>query len=278
MKLDLEQMIEQKKRELSEKEEMESESKEKIDITIPGHKIKKGALHPLTHILRRSVDIFTSMGFEVVFGPEVEDEFHNFDALNIPKDHPARDMQDTFWITNKLLLRTQTSAVQIRYMEKNMPPFRIISPGRVFRRESIDATHEVQFYQLECLVVEKKLSLANLKFLLEEFFKKLIKNNKLSVRFRPSYFPFVEPGVEVDLSCFKCGKKGCSLCKHTGWIEVGGAGMVHPNVFKSVKLDPREYKGFAFGMGIDRIAMITYGIDDIRLFYNPDLRVLNQFK
>lgn len=289
LKMYLENEIEIKKNELSSKGSKEKEEKEKIDISVPGVKIHAGHLHPLTQIIRKSVGIFQTMGFEVADGPEVETEFYNFDALNIPADHPSRDMQDTFWLASpkplgeggfevpKLLMRTQTSSVQIRYMEKNKPPLRIVCPGRVFRKEATDATHEMQFYQLECLMVGRGVSLVNLKSILETFFQQLLGSEKLKIRFRPSYFPFVEPGVEVDVTCFKCGGKGCGLCKQTGWIEIGGAGMVHPKVLKAVNIDSREFSGFAFGMGLDRVAMLRYGIDDVRLLYSGDLRLLEQF-
>ncbi len=278
LKVYLENEIEAKKSDIINQSLREKEKKEEIDITIPGKKVFSGHLHPLSHVIRKSVDIFQSMGFEVASGPEVENEFYNFDALNIPASHPSRDMQDTFWLdVPGLLLRTQTSSVQVRYMEKNNPPIRIVCPGRVFRKEATDATHEMQFYQMECLVVGENISLVNLKSTLELFFQRLLDNSNIKVRFRPSYFPFVEPAVEVDVSCFKCSGKGCSLCKHTGWIEIGGAGMVHTKVLDFAKIDTRKYRGFAFGMGIDRVAMIRYGIDDIRLFYNPDLRLLSQF-
>lgn len=289
LKVYLENQIEIKKNELSSKGAKEKEEKEKIDISVPGVKIHAGHLHPLTQIIRKSVGIFQTMGFEVADGPEVETEFYNFDALNIPADHPSRDMQDTFWLASpkpsgegglevpKLLMRTQTSPVQIRYMKKNKPPLRIVCPGRVFRKEATDATHEMQFYQLECLMVGRGVSLVNLKSILEIFFQQLLGSAKLKVRFRPSYFPFVEPGVEVDVTCFKCEKKGCGLCKQTGWIEIGGAGMVHPKVLKAVNIDSREFSGFAFGMGLDRVAMLRYGIDDVRLLYSGDLRLLEQF-
>lgn len=278
LKIYLENEIEIKKNELSSKGAAEKEEKEKIDISVPGVKIHAGHLHPLTHVIRKSVGIFQTMGFEVADGPEVETEFYNFDALNISADHPSRDMQDTFWLdVPNLLMRTQTSSVQVRYMEKNKPPLRIVCPGRVFRKEATDATHEMQFYQLECLMVGRGVSLVNLKSILETFFQQLLGSEKLKVRFRPSYFPFVEPGVEVDVTCFKCNKKGCGLCKQSGWIEIGGAGMVHPKVLKAVNIDSREFSGFAFGMGLDRVAMLRYGVDDVRLFYNGDVRLLEQF-
>ncbi len=274
----IENEIEIKNKELKRSDILKRETKEKIDISIPGKKIFRGHIHPLTHIIRKAVGIFESMGFEVASGPEMESEFYNFDALNIPASHPSRDMQDTFWLdVPGLLMRTQTSSVQIRYMEKHNPPLRIVCPGRVFRKEATDATHEMQFYQMECLVVGENISLVNLKSVLELFFQKLLDNEKLKVRFRPSYFPFVEPGVEVDVSCFKCLQKGCRLCKQTGWIEIGGAGMVHPKVLDTVKFNTLKVRGFAFGMGIDRVAMLKYGVDDVRLFYSTDMRFLKQF-
>lgn len=237
-------------------------------------------IHPLSLVIRQAVDIFTELGFEVAEGPEIETEENNFDLLNIPKHHPARDMWDTFWVKPRAdgnLLRTHTSPVQIRYMEAHKPPLRIIVPGRTFRHEATDATHEAQFYQLEGLVVDESSTLANMRAVLENFFKKFF-GADVETRFRPSYFPFVEPGVEIDISCFKCAGKGCSTCKQTGWIEIMGAGMVHPKVLEGVGLDPKKYQGFAFGMGIDRLAMLKYRVDDIRLFYSGDLRFINQFK
>lgn len=219
------------------------------------------------------------MGFEVADGPELETEFYNFDALNIPADHPARDMWDTFWTKPRSLgklMRTHTSPVQVRYMEKHKPPFAIIVPGKVFRYEATDATHEAQFHQVEGLMVGKDISLANLKWVLAEFFEKFF-GKKIDIRFRPSFFPFVEPGVEIDMSCFKCAGTGCNICKKTGWIEIMGAGMVHPKVLESAGVDSREFSAFAFGVGIDRLAMLKYGVDDVRLFYSGDLRLVNQF-
>lgn len=237
----------------------------KIDVTAPGKRLERGHLHPLTLVQNKAIDIFSSMGFEVAEGPEVETEYYNFDALNIPKNHPARDMWDTFWLKNGKLLRTHTSPVQIRYMEANQPPFRIIAPGRIFRYEATDATHEAQFYQLEGLMVGKKITFANLKAVMETFFRGFFGDKNIEVRLRPSYFPFVEPGVEVDI-------------KYKGkWMEIAGAGMVHPKVLENVKIDPREWQGFAFGMGIDRLAMIKYKIDNVRLFYGSDLRFIKQF-
>ena len=273
----LEQKIEEKKRELESAGLSDGEG-ERIDVTAPAKRGPSGHLHPMTQLMRKAIAIFSSMGFDVASGPEVETEYYNFDALNVPKDHPARDMQDTFWLDIPgLLLRTQTSPVQIRYMEKHKPPFRMIAPGKVFRNEATDATHEAQFYQMEGLMIGKDVSLANLKAILEVFYRNLLDDQKLKIRFRPSYFPFVEPGVETDLTCFKCRGKGCAVCKKTGWIEVMGAGMVHPKVLENAGIDSREWQGFAFGGGLDRIAMIKYGIDDIRLLYNGDLRFLKQF-
>lgn len=277
-KLYLEETIAKKERALIEAELHDQQRKEKIDVTAPGTKVPAGHLHPLTQLIGKACDIFTAMGFAVAEGPEVETERYNFDALNVPKDHPARDMQDTFWLEAPgMLLRTQTSSVQIRYMETHEPPFRIVAPGRVFRNEATDATHEAQFYQLEGLMVGKDVSLANAKAVLEVFFQRLLANKKLSVRFRPSYFPFTEPSVEVDVTCFKCFGKKCAVCKHAGWLEVAGAGMVHPKVLENVGIDAREWQGFAFGVGLDRIAMVRYGIDDIRLMYGGDTRFLKQF-
>lgn len=242
----------------------------------------RGHSHPLSLVIRRAADIFTSLGFAIAEGPEVELEKYNFDLLNIPADHPARDMWDTFWLKgrdaeeNRRLLRTHTSPVQVRYMLAHKPPYALVVPGRVFRYEATDATHEAQFYQLEGLMVGSGISLAHLKGVLERFFGELF-GTHAKVRMRPSYFPFVEPGVEVDVSCFKCEGYGCALCKGTGWIEIMGAGMVHASVLRGCGVDPAHWQGFAFGCGIDRIAMLMYGIDDIRLFYGGDLRFSAQF-
>lgn len=245
---------------------IKSTKEKKIDITAPGIKIPRGHYHPLTLVRRKAEEIFSDMGFEIVEGPEIETDYYNFQALNIPKDHPARDLQSTFWLKNRkdLLLRTQTSPVQIRYMESHQPPIRIISPGRVFRYEATDASHEIQFHQLEGLMIDKNITLANLKGIIEIFLQKFF-GGQVEIQFRPSYFSFVEPGVEVDLKWR--GK----------WLEVAGAGMVHPKVFQAVKYDLRSTQGFAFGLGLDRLAMIKYQIDDIRLFYSSDLRFLKQF-
>jgi phenylalanyl-tRNA synthetase alpha chain len=244
-----------------------------------------GHPHPVSRVLDELVSIFERLGFSVASGPELEDGWHNFDALNVPKDHPSRDMQDTFWLKNpvggKELLRTHTSNVQIRFMEGlvaagGKPPFRIVAPGKVYRNEATDRTHEVQFHQLEGLVVGEGISLANLKWTLGQFAEGLF-GSGTQVRLRPAFFPFVEPGVEVDASCVACGSQGCPTCKGTGWVEILGAGMVHPKVLSAAGIDPRRYSGFAFGMGVDRIAMMRFGVDDVRHFYSGDLRVVDQF-
>lgn len=235
-----------------------------------------GHVHPNTAMIEGIVQIFKDMGFEVVEGPEMEDEWHNFDALNVPKDHPSRDMQDTFWLRNSLLLRTHTSSVQIRYMEKHKPPFAIVAPGKVFRNEATDRTHEAQFFQFEALVVGKDITVANLKYYLETFLKHVF-DEEVEIRLRPSFFPFVEPGFEVDMRCSVCKGEGCPTCKHSGWIELLGAGLVHPNVLESVGVDSKEWSGFAFGVGLDRIVMMKTKLDDIRNLYTGDLRVIRQF-
>ncbi len=244
-------------------------------------KEQKGHMHPLSQVITETTNIFRDLGFVVADGPELEDSFHNFDALNIPEDHPARDMQDTFWLkplTSKKLLRTHTSSVQVRYMEKYKDnlPLKIMAPGKVFRNEATDATHEAQFFQMEGLYIDKNVSVAHLKGVLEYFFKNYY-GPETKIRLRPSFFAFVEPGFEVDVSCFKCGGTGCPLCKKTGWIEVLGAGLVHPNVLRAVGIDDHKWQGLAFGGGIDRLAMLKFGVDDIRNFYAGDLRFVNQF-
>ena len=254
--------------------------KETIDITLPATKIQRGSKHPVNRVIEEIEDLFVSMGYDVISGPELETDEFCFERLNLPKGHPARDMQDSFYITNEYLLRTQTSAVQARTMLANTEktPIRMICAGKTYRRED-DATHSHQFGQVEGLVIDKKerhVSLADLKGTLEIFVKKLIGKN-CELRFRPSYFPFTEPSYEVDVSCFKCGGKGCNLCKQSGWIEILGSGMVHPNVLKMNGYDPEKYTGFAFGTGLDRLAMFKYGITDIRYFYTNDVRFLNQF-
>lgn len=252
------------------------DQKEWLDVTAPGLQQPQGHLHPITQIQYEIEDIFRSMGFQVFDGPQVEDDRHNFESLNIPADHPARDMQDTFWLTNGRLLRTHTSSVQIRAMEKMKPPLRGISPGRVYRYEATDASHENTFYQVEGLMVDRDISVANLiyvmKVLLREIFQKDVK-----IRLRPGYFPFVEPGFELDISCLICGGDGCSVCKHEGWVELLPCGAVHPNVLKACQIDPEAYTGFAFGLGLNRLVMMRYGIDDIRHFQSGNLEFLEQF-
>lgn len=249
---------------------------EKIDVTFPAASSRVGTLHPLTQVQRRIEDIFIGMGFSIVEGPEVEYDYYNFQALNIPENHPARDTQDTFYITDKILLRSQTSPVQVRTMEKQKPPIRIISPGRVYRSDAVDATHSPLFHQIEGLVVDKGITMGDLKGMLETFAKTLF-GEEARLRFRPHHFPFTEPSAEVDVSCFVCGGKGCRVCKNEGWIEILGAGMVHPNVLSNCGIDPEVYSGFAFGLGVERIAMKKYGIDDMRLLYDNDIRFLEQF-
>lgn len=250
--------------------------KETIDVTMPGNKQKKGKRHPLTTVLDDLKDIFTGMGFTIVEGPEVELDYYNFEALNIPKDHPARDTQDTFYINDNVVLRSQTSPVQVRVMEKQKPPIRIISAGRVYRSDAVDATHSPVFHQIEGLVIDKGITMADLKGTLEVFVKKLY-GEETRLRFRPHHFPFTEPSAEVDISCFNCGGKGCRICKGEGWIEILGCGMVHPKVLKNCGIDPEEYSGFAFGIGLERITMFRYGIDDLRLYFENDVRFLEQF-
>lgn len=263
---------------------------ERIDITMPAKKIKKGHLHPLTKIQNELEDIFTSMGFEVADGPEVETEFYNFDALNIPKDHPARDKWDTFWLRQqcqnpndkcqmpeeRILLRTHTSPVQVRYMQTHKPPFRIIAPGKCFRNEATDATHEHSFYQFEALMVGDDVNVGNFKFIAQQFFSRFFKK-EITVRLRPSYFPFTEPSFEFDISCTVCGGNGCSSCKNTGWLEVGGAGMVNQAVFEAAGYPWGKYQGFAWGFGLERLLMMRHKINDIRLFHSGDIRFTKQF-
>ena len=247
---------------------------EKIDVTMPAKRSKKGNLHPVTRVKDQLSEIFTSMGFEVYEGTEIENDYYNFTALNTPKDHPARDMQDTFYLSPEFLLRTQTSAGQIHVMEAKKPPIKVVSPGKVFRSDD-DATHSPMFTQMEGLVVDKGITLCDLKGMLDQLVKKMFGKN-VTTRLRPSYFPFTEPSVEVDVSCFQCHGKGCSLCKGTGWIEVLGAGVVNKKVLEGCGIDTNEYSGFAFGIGLERIAMLKYGINNIKLLFESDLRVLDQ--
>jgi phenylalanyl-tRNA synthetase alpha chain len=250
---------------------------EKIDVTIPGTKLDIGHLNPISIVQKEIVDIFTSMGFEVADGPEIETDFYNFDSLNIPPDHPARDMTDTFFLKEKgLTLRSQTSAIQARYMQSHKPPFRIIAPGKCFRSEATDATHEHTFYQFEALIAGENINVGNLKHIAEMFFSEFFKQD-IKVRLRPSYFPFVEPGFEFDISCTVCGGKGCKTCRNLGWLELGGAGMVNQNVFVSAGYPRNKYQGFAWGFGFERLAMMKYKIDDVRLFHSGDLRFVEQF-
>ena len=249
---------------------------EKIDVTMPGTPCAMGHKHPLTIVLDEIKEVFIGMGFDIVDGPEVETDYYNFEALNTPKNHPARDTQDTFYINENVVLRTQTSPVQIRTMEKQEPPIRIISPGRVYRSDAVDATHSPLFDQIEGLVVDKNITFADLKGTLETFVKRLYGEDSV-VRFRPHHFPFTEPSAEVDVQCFNCHGEGCRLCKNEGWIEILGCGMVHPQVLRNCNIDPEEYSGFAFGLGLERVTMRRYNIDDLRLFYENDVRFLKQF-
>ena len=277
VRAELESMLNNKNNELKAIELAARLKAEKIDVTLPGRINQVGHLHPLTLTLNRIKSIFMQMGFSVAEGPEVEQDHFNFEALNLPKDHPARDMQDSFYITEEILLRTHTSPVQARTMQANEPnsPIRIIAPGKVYRRD-YDATHSPMFTQVEGLVVDKNISFSDLKGMLETFIHQIF-NENVGVRFRPSFFPFTEPSAEVDISCVMCQGKGCRACKGTGWLEILGSGMVHPRVLEMSGYDPNEVSGFAFGMGVERIAMLLYGIDDLRLFYDNDLRFLRQF-
>lgn len=248
---------------------------ERIDVTLPGRKSEVGSLHPVTQTMARIEAFFTAVGYQVEEGPEIEDDYHNFEALNIPAHHPARAMHDTFYIDPTTVLRTHTSPVQVRTMERQAPPIRIICPGRVYRCDS-DLTHTPMFHQVEGLVVDKNVSFADLKGTVDQFLKAFFEAD-LAVRFRPSYFPFTEPSAEVDIQCTNCQGKGCRVCKQTGWLEIMGCGMVHPNVFTHSGIDPDQYSGFAFGMGVERLAMLRYGVNDLRLFFENDLRFLKQF-
>ena len=280
LKTEATEIIDVKEKEINERILNEKLEKEVIDITLPAKKVKRGSLHPMTRITEEFEDLFVSMGYTVYEGPEVESDENCFQKLNLPKGHPTRDSQDTFYLKDELenyLLRSQTSTAQVRAMEDNVEkgPIRIVCPGKVYRRDE-DATHSHQFMQIEGLVIDKNISMADLKGTLETMMKKVL-GEKTQVRFRPSYFPFTEPSVEVDVTCFKCGGKGCNLCKQTGWIEVLGAGMVHPNVLEMSGYDSKVYQGFAFGTGLDRMAMFKYGIPDIRTIYGNDIRFIEQF-
>ena len=277
IRAELEGVSEAKGAELKEAELTKRLASERIDVTLPGRQPSEGHRHPLTLTLERIKEIFMQLGFTVAEGPEVEQDYYNFELLNLPKDHPARDMQDSFYITEEILLRTHTSPIQARTMQAANPndPVKIIAPGKVYRRD-YDATHSPMFTQVEGLLIDKNISFADLKGTLELFIHQMFGDN-VGVRFRPSFFPFTEPSAEVDISCVICGGKGCRVCKGTGWLEILGSGMVHPNVLKMNNFDPEKVSGFAFGMGVERIAMLLYGIDDLRLFYDNDLRFLRQF-
>ncbi|MCX7883684.1 MAG: phenylalanine--tRNA ligase subunit alpha [Caloramator sp.] len=273
---DIECALEEALKQVKEKEKMARLSLESIDITMPGRNRDIGNLHPITKVLDEIKEIFFGMGFSIAEGPEVELDYYNFEALNIPKNHPARDEQDTFYISDSVVLRTQTSPVQIRTMEKIKPPIRIIAPGRVYRSDAVDATHSPTFHQIEGLVVDKGITMANLYGTLDTFAKKFF-GEKTRTRFRPHHFPFTEPSAEMDISCHVCDGKGCRVCKGSGWIEILGSGMVHPDVLRKGRIDPEVYSGFAFGLGLERIVMKKFEIDDIRLFYENDVRFLKQF-
>lgn len=272
----IEKELEKAKNILNQKAREIQLKKEVIDVTMPAKKINMGHRHPMNIVLDDIKDIFIGMGYEIAEGPEVENDYYNFEALNIPENHPAKDEQDTFYINKEIVLRTQTSPVQVRVMEEQKPPIRIIAPGRVYRSDEVDATHSPVFNQIEGLVIDKNITLADLKGALAEFAKELYGDN-VKVKFRPHHFPFTEPSAEMDVSCVMCGGDGCRVCKGSGWIEILGCGMVHPKVLKMSGIDPEEYSGFAFGMGLERITMLRYGIEDLRLFYENDIRFLKQF-
>jgi len=271
----VETLFEEKLNQIKEDKRKRAIAEEKIDVTLPGRGVSVGAKHPVSQVMEEIATIFERMGFEVAEGPEVETDYYNFEALNIPKNHPARDMQDTFYFSDDVVLRTHTSPVQIRIMEKEEPPIKIIAPGRVYRCD-IDVSHTPMFHQIEGLLVDKNVTFGDLKGVLTEFLR-LVFGEDLGVRFRPSFFPFTEPSAEVDIECVICTGQGCRVCKDSGWLEILGCGMVDPEVFKSVKYDPEVYSGFAFGMGIERITMLKFGINDIRLFFENDVRFLRQF-
>ena len=272
----LEMLIDERWAETVREERSAQRARERLDLTLPGRRPPRGALHPLTRVHDEIVAIFAGLGFSVAEGPEIETDYHNFEALNIPRDHPARDMQDTLYLSESTLLRTHTSPVQIRTMLAQKPPVRIIVPGKVYRRDVADMSHSPMFHQVEGLAVDRNITMGDLKGTLELFAREMF-GPASRIRFRPSFFPFTEPSAEVDVLCFVCGGSGCRLCKQSGWLEILGSGMVHPNVLKNVGYDPEEVTGWAFGMGIDRIAMLKYGIDDLRLFFDNDLRFLRQF-
>ena len=275
-KRDVQQAIELRKQSLEAAKLNARLASEKVDVTLPGRGQRAGGLHPVTRTMARIEDLFSRLGFSVAQGPEIEDDFHNFEALNIPSHHPARAMHDTFYFDANTLLRTHTSPVQVRHMETNKPPLRIIAPGRVYRCDS-DLTHTPMFHQVEGLLVDENVSFADLMGTLADFLKQFFENEDLQTRFRPSYFPFTEPSSEVDIQCVMCEGEGCRVCGHTGWLEVLGCGIVHPRVFESAGIDTKKYTGYAFGMGVERLAMLRYGVNDLRLFFENDLKFLQQF-
>jgi phenylalanyl-tRNA synthetase alpha chain len=277
VKAELERQLTAKREALKQQALQQALEQERIDVTLPGRAITSGHMHPLSQIILEVTHIFVNMGFHVVQGLEVETDYHNFQALNIPADHPARDMQDTFWVNpGQILLRTHTSPMQVRTMKQTRPPVRIVVPGKVYRNEAIDASHEAMFHQIEGLLVDEACTMADLKGCLERFAQELFGDGR-QLRFRGSYFPFTEPSAEVDIDCIMCDGKGCRVCKYSGWLEILGCGMVHPKLLREVGYDPKTYRGFAFGMGVERIAMLKYGIGEIRLFSANDLRFLRQF-
>ena len=275
VKRELEALLELRLGETREAERRLERARHRIDLTLPGRRPLSGGVHPLTRVQDEIVNIFVGLGFSVAEGPEIEDDYHNFEALNIPRDHPARDMQDTFYLSEDTLLRTHTSPVQIRTMQAQRPPVRLIVPGRVYRRDA-DITHSPMFHQIEGLAIDRNISMGDLKGTLELFAREMF-GGRSKIRFRPSFFPFTEPSAEVDVLCFLCGGSGCRVCKQSGWLEILGSGVVHPQVLRNVGYDPEEVTGWAFGMGVERVAMLKYGIDDIRLFFENDLRFLRQF-
>ncbi len=276
LKEEISQLCEQALSSFSQVEQAQRLGHEKIDVTLPGRRRYLGKEHPLTQMMKEVLDILIGMGFSVQYGPDIDSDYYNYEGLNFPPDHPARDMQDTFYITKEMLLRSHTSNTQLRVMENHKPPIRIVAPGTVYRNETISSRSHVFFHQVEGLYIDKNVSFADLFATMDEFCDKLFKT-KVKTRYRPSYFPFVEPGLEVDVSCTSCNGKGCRLCKHTGWLEILGAGMVHPEVLKNGGIDPEEFSGYAWGMGIERMTMLRYGIKDIRMFTENDLRFLEQF-
>ncbi len=276
IRADIEEAISARSAELKAALAVRRLKEEKLDVTLPGKPLKVGKLHPYNAVLNEIEEIFLGMGFDIAEGPEVEYDYYNFEALNLPPDHPARDTQDTFYISDNVLLRTQTSSIQVHVMENQKPPIRIIAPGRVYRSDAVDATHSPIFHQMEALVVDKGITMADLNGTLEMLMKRLY-GEDCKIRLRPHHFPFTEPSAEVDITCFNCGGKGCSMCKNEGYVELLGAGMVHPKVLRQCGIDPEVYSGFAFGLGLERIVMAKYGINDMRLLYENDLRFLNQF-